>query len=213
MTTTATTYRYLAPATRIYAGVDALPHVAREMERIGAKRAFIVCSETVAETTNLVSRIRDVLGDGHVAGVFAKAKRESPAPLVEAGVDMAKAAQPDVVVAVGVGSAVVTTAPLCAPGTLAMAAGIAATDAEATHVPKSSTARTNAALMTSNRFRIAFFQGTKVRKTCSHLQLQRVWYLSPIMVTTISFRLALTNRALRLTQHNNHSNLGKDAIL
>ncbi len=106
--TTATTYRYLAPATRIYAGVDALPHVAREMERIGAKRAFIVCSETVAETTDLLPRVRDVLGAGHVAGIFAKAKRESPVPLVEAGVNMARAAQPDVVVAVGGGSAVVT---------------------------------------------------------------------------------------------------------
>lgn len=106
--TTAATYRYLAPATRVYAGVDALPHVAREAERIGASRAFIVCSETVAETTDLLSRVRDVLGGDRVAGVFAKAKRESPVTLVEAGVDMAKAVQPDVIVAIGGGSAVVT---------------------------------------------------------------------------------------------------------
>ena len=129
--TTATSYRYLAPATRIYAGVDALPHVAREMERIGARRAFVVCSETVAETTDLLSRIRDVLGEDHVAGVFAKAKRESPAPLVEAGVDMARAAQPDLIVAVGGGSAVVTARAI----TILLGEGKRVEDIYTRHVP------------------------------------------------------------------------------
>ncbi len=103
----ATSYRYLSPATRIYSGVGSLPHLYREVQRLGAKRAYVVCSHTVAERTNLLDRTKDVLGDTYV-GAYTDARRESPVPLVEAGVEAAKAAQPDVIVSVGGGSAVVT---------------------------------------------------------------------------------------------------------
>ena len=100
-------FRYLSPAARLYAGVDALSNLGREAERLDAKRAFIVCSETVARTTNLLDRTRSELGDAY-AGSYEGAKRESPIPLVMAGVEAAKAAQADMIVAVGGGSAVVT---------------------------------------------------------------------------------------------------------
>jgi alcohol dehydrogenase class IV len=100
-------FRYLSPAARLYAGVDALSNLYREAQRLEATRAFVVCSETVARTTNLLERTKEALGDLY-AGSFDGAKRESPIPLVMAGVEAAKAAQADVIVAVGGGSAVVT---------------------------------------------------------------------------------------------------------
>lgn len=60
---TSATYRYLAPATRVHAGVDVLHQVAREAERVGAKRVFVICSESVAQSSDLLDRVRGVLGD------------------------------------------------------------------------------------------------------------------------------------------------------
>ena len=100
-------FRYLSPAARLYAGVDALSNLKREAQRLEARRAFVVCSETVARTTNLLERTREELGE-MFAGSYDGAKRESPIPLVMAGVEAAKAAQADMIVAVGGGSAVVT---------------------------------------------------------------------------------------------------------
>ena len=100
-------FRYLSPAARLYAGVDALSNLYREAQRLEATRAFVVCSETVARTTNLLERTKESLGDLY-AGVFDGAKRESPIPSVMAGVEAAQDAQADMIVAVGGGSAVVT---------------------------------------------------------------------------------------------------------
>ena len=100
-------FRYLSPAGAALRGVDALSNLKREAQRLEAKRAFIVCSETVARTTNLLERTREELGELY-AGSYDGAKRESPIPLVMAGVEAAKAAQADMIVAVGGGSAVVT---------------------------------------------------------------------------------------------------------
>ncbi len=100
-------FRYLSPSARLYAGVDALSNLYREAQRLEAKRAFIVCSETVARTTSLPERVRQELGELY-AGSYDGAKRESPIPSVVAGVEAARDAQADVIVAVGGGSAVVT---------------------------------------------------------------------------------------------------------
>ena len=101
------TFRYLSPPTRLYTGIDALSHISREVERLEASRVFVVCSETVAGTTNLLQRTKEALGDLFV-GVYSGAKKESPIPLVMAGVEAAKAACPDIIVSIGGGSAVIT---------------------------------------------------------------------------------------------------------
>ncbi|HSF30309.1 MAG TPA: iron-containing alcohol dehydrogenase [Candidatus Tectomicrobia bacterium] len=102
-----TSYQYLAPSTRIYGGVNALQQLRREANRIGAKRAFVIGSRTVARSTDLLRRVREVLADLY-CGTYDGATRESPISAVMAGVEAVKAAQPDVIVAVGGGSAVVT---------------------------------------------------------------------------------------------------------
>lgn len=101
------TFRYLSPPTRLYTGIDAISHISREVERLEASRVFVVCSETVARTTNLLQRTKEVLGDLFV-GVYDGAKKESPIPSVMAGVKVAKSANPDAVVSLGGGSAVIT---------------------------------------------------------------------------------------------------------
>jgi alcohol dehydrogenase class IV len=103
----ATSYRYLSPSTRIHAGEGSLSQISSEARRLGSNRCFVVCSETVARTTNLLDRVKTELGDTCV-GIYDNAKKESPIPLVMAGVEAARNANPDCIIAVGGGSAVVT---------------------------------------------------------------------------------------------------------
>jgi alcohol dehydrogenase class IV len=77
-------FRYLAPASRLYAGPGSIQQVYAEAQRIGAKRAFIVASETLSRTTNLVDKVSEALRELHV-GTFAGAKKESPVAQVMAG--------------------------------------------------------------------------------------------------------------------------------
>lgn len=102
-----TSFRYLAPASRLHAGPEALAQLRPEAQRIGARRAFIVASRTVSKATDLVSRCREALGDLY-AGSFEGAVRESPLPAVMEGVSAVRSARPDLIVAVGGGSAIVT---------------------------------------------------------------------------------------------------------
>ena len=102
-----TSFRYLAPPARLHAGAGSISQIYSEAQRIGAKRAFIVASNTLSRTTNLVDKVREALREFHV-GTFDGAKKESPIPTVMAGVDAVKAAKPDLIVVIGGGSAVIT---------------------------------------------------------------------------------------------------------
>ncbi|MBI2872426.1 MAG: iron-containing alcohol dehydrogenase [Chloroflexi bacterium] len=103
----ATSFRYAGSPARVYAGADVLSQLPREVQRARARRAFVVCGQSVAHRTNLLERVRTVLGDLY-AGAFDGVKKESPLPEVDSGVEAARAAQADLIVAVGGGSAVVT---------------------------------------------------------------------------------------------------------
>ncbi len=103
----AASYRYRDAGVRVYAGVDTLTHLYGEVQRLGARRAFAVCSPTVARTSNLLKRTQEVLGNLY-AGAYEGAIKESPIPAVEAGVEAARAAEADLIVSVGGGSAVIT---------------------------------------------------------------------------------------------------------
>ncbi len=103
----ATSFRYMAPAVRIHAGQDALAHLPDEVRRTGARRAFVVCGQSVAHGTDLLVRVGDALGELY-AGEFDRVRAESPLPSVEAGASAARAAGADAIIAVGGGSAVVT---------------------------------------------------------------------------------------------------------
>ena len=126
----ATSFRFVNPGARVYAGMGALGQLYREVQRLGAKRAFVVTSPTVASRTNMLERTREALGDLY-AGVYDGATRESLVPTVEAGVEAARAAQADVIVAVGGGSVVGTARAI----TIVLAEGGSFNDLSTKHIP------------------------------------------------------------------------------
>jgi alcohol dehydrogenase class IV len=100
-------FHYVANPIRIHAGDDVMPRLGDEAGRAGARRAFVVCGQTVANGTNLLDRVSSALGD-RLAGVFDRVEAGSPVPSVQQGAMMARDAEADLIVAVGGGSAVVT---------------------------------------------------------------------------------------------------------
>ena len=100
-------FRHVAYPVRVYAGDNAVSNLQPEVERLGARRPFVVCGQSVARRTNLLERVADALGE-EPAGVFDGAQTGSPETAVLAGTRMAKEADPDLIIAVGGGSAVVT---------------------------------------------------------------------------------------------------------
>jgi alcohol dehydrogenase class IV len=103
-----TSFRYASPGLRLYSGSDALAELGREVEALGARRAFVICGQSIAHKSPLVERVREILGD-RFAGAFSGAAQESPLPAVEAGAAASREARADALVAIGGGSTIVTS--------------------------------------------------------------------------------------------------------
>lgn len=73
------------------------------VDRLGARRAFVVCGSTVAGG-EILRRIRDGLGT-RCAGIYARVEAHTPLPRVVEAAEAARAAAADVIVSVGGGSA------------------------------------------------------------------------------------------------------------
>jgi alcohol dehydrogenase class IV len=93
---------------RLYSGKDALENIPAELKRQRAQRAFIVCGRSVSRKTDLIVRMRSILGAA-CAGVFDEMEKESPLPAVQRATDAARAAQADLLIAVGAGSVIQAT--------------------------------------------------------------------------------------------------------
>jgi alcohol dehydrogenase class IV len=100
------TFRAVSYAWRLYAGVEALRHLAEEVRRHQAQRAFVVCGQTVAHKTNLLQRVQDQLGPLY-AGVFDAMDKDSTEPVTRTGAD--EATMEKVLIAIGGGSVIVGT--------------------------------------------------------------------------------------------------------
>lgn len=100
------TFRAVSYPWRLYSGDNALQHLGGEVERAGAQRAFVICGRTVAQRTNLVTRIQTELGD-RFAGVFDAMDKDSTFQSVRAATEAARAAGADLLIAVGGGSVIV----------------------------------------------------------------------------------------------------------
>lgn len=100
-------FRHTAYPVRVYAGDDALSNLKDAAARTGARRPFIVCGQSIATGTDLLERAAVALGAAP-AGVFDGVQAGSPVPSVMRGVQMARAADADLIIAIGGGSAVVT---------------------------------------------------------------------------------------------------------
>jgi len=99
-------FRAVSYPWRLYSGPGALDSLPAEVARHGARRAFVICGQTVAHRTSLLARIRDRLGDA-CGGVFDRMDKDSSYPAVRAAADAARAAQADLIIAVGGGSVIV----------------------------------------------------------------------------------------------------------
>jgi hypothetical protein len=103
-----TDFRAVSYPVRLYSGKDALETLPAELKRHKATRAFVVCGRSVSRKTDLIARIRRILGSA-LAGVFDEMAKESPLHAVQGAADAARAAQADLLVAVGAGSVIQAT--------------------------------------------------------------------------------------------------------
>lgn len=100
---TATDFVAVSTAVRIYSGKDALEKLPAELKRNKSKRAFILCGRTVSRRTDLIARMRRILGEA-CAGVFDAIEKDSTLPSVLGGTEAARAANADLLISVGGGS-------------------------------------------------------------------------------------------------------------
>ena len=100
------TFRAFGYPLRLHSGSGALDKLAAEVERQKANRAFVICGQTVAHKTGLLDRISGNLGPLY-AGAFDGMDKDSTWPAVERGVEAARAADADLLIAVGGGSVIV----------------------------------------------------------------------------------------------------------
>ena len=96
-------FRAVGYPLRLYSGQDALENLPAELKRRRAKRAFIVCGRTVSRKTDLIARIKRILGD-NCAGVFDEMDKDTSISSVTRAAEAARAAQADMLIGVGAGS-------------------------------------------------------------------------------------------------------------
>jgi alcohol dehydrogenase class IV len=99
--------QHATPAFRTFCGQDALAALPRELDRVGASRAVIVCAPWVRDHPDALAAVGNALG-ARLAGCFDGVQDHSPVPAVEAARRTLEDARADAVVAVGGGSAIVT---------------------------------------------------------------------------------------------------------
>jgi alcohol dehydrogenase class IV len=99
--------RHVSPTFRTFCGQDALAALPRELARVGARRAVIVCGPSIVKHADALSRVHDALGE-HLVGQFEGVAEHSPLPVVEQARQFLADREAEAVIAVGGGSAVVT---------------------------------------------------------------------------------------------------------
>lgn len=93
----------LSPMQRVYSGRPAAEALAEEAERLGAKRVFLVASNTLTHKTDEVERIRKRLG-AKLVGLYDSVAPHVPREDVIAGALAAEKAAPDMLASLGGGS-------------------------------------------------------------------------------------------------------------
>ena len=103
-----TKFSAVSYAWRLYSGKDALDNLQRVVDRRGAKHAFVICGRSVAQRSDLIARIRGIIGD-KLAGVYDGMVQEAPLECVQAAAKAAKEAEADMLIAVGAGTVIKAT--------------------------------------------------------------------------------------------------------
>src|SRR6516164_5287973 len=84
-------------------GEPAAEAVPKQMDRLGASRAFLMVSGTLRRQTDEIAKIERALGD-RCAAIFDEMPQHTPREAVIAASEMARAAKADVIITVGGGS-------------------------------------------------------------------------------------------------------------
>jgi maleylacetate reductase len=95
-------HRY-PPMERVIYGMPLVEALAQEVERIGASAVYVLASGTLARQTDVVDRVRGVLGN-KLAGVCARIGAHTPRVDVVAAANAAREAGADALLTVGGGS-------------------------------------------------------------------------------------------------------------
>jgi alcohol dehydrogenase class IV len=93
------------PQEKVIFGQKAVGQLSGEIDRLGGKRAFVITGTTVAEKTDLLSRVKEILG-ARLAGVFYPVSQHVPRGDVITAALEARKAKADVLVSLGGGSPV-----------------------------------------------------------------------------------------------------------
>jgi alcohol dehydrogenase class IV len=102
-----TRLQHATPAFRTFAGEGCLESLPKELDRLHATRAIVVCGASMSRERTSLARVVDVLG-ARAAGVFDEVKEHSPIAVVEAATEHMESVGADAIIALGGGSAVVT---------------------------------------------------------------------------------------------------------
>jgi maleylacetate reductase len=95
-------HRY-PPMERVIYGIPLVEALSQEIERIGAKAVYVLSSGTLARQTDVIDRVRDVLGN-KFAGLCARIGAHTPRDDVVTAANAAREAHADALLTVGGGS-------------------------------------------------------------------------------------------------------------
>ncbi|MDQ8727184.1 iron-containing alcohol dehydrogenase [Bradyrhizobium sp. LHD-71] len=97
-------YEYF-PLERVNFGEPVETALKRELDRLGARRVFVLASNTLSRKTGALERIKAMLGDRYV-GVFDTMPAHSPRSALLKALESARAVEPDLLLSLGGGSSI-----------------------------------------------------------------------------------------------------------
>jgi alcohol dehydrogenase class IV len=96
-----------AHTAKVFFGANAVNSVGDLVTELGCERAVIVTDSFLADKTDMVERLKKALGP-RLAGVFSDVVPDPTAPSVDAGAEIAKGMNADLLISLGGGSAIDT---------------------------------------------------------------------------------------------------------
>lgn len=101
-------FQHITPPLRLFHGPDSLKSLGKELARLNCKRAVIFCGASLSRNATLLNNIRSNVGE-RCAGIFSGVHAHSPVPTVDTAAAQLLDLAADAVIAVGGGSAIVTS--------------------------------------------------------------------------------------------------------
>ena len=88
---------------RILFGKERVSDLGKELERLGATRAFVICGPNILEKSDVIDRVTRALGE-RLVGVFSGVQPQAPVAVAEAAAKEVEDKRADVLISVGGGS-------------------------------------------------------------------------------------------------------------